>query len=290
MGSDLPLTPGKIAPAQLVPPSVQMRPEYAEDGRAANVDTVWMPDEGELVLMRRAATAARDVLDVAAAAVKPGVTPEDIDALVHSCIVDLGGYPSPLNYCGFPKSVCTSVNEVACHGVPDDRPLEDGDVVSIDVSLFLDGVHGDNCTTVPVGAVDDGTTRLIEATREGLAAGIAAVAPGVCVTAIGAAIQSVADRHGFGVIQEFCGHGLGPFLHMPPLVRHYRNRELVMRLREGMVFTIEPILCEGSPQLVRWEDGWTQVTRDGGRCAQFEHEVLVTATGAEVLTLPSRGD
>jgi len=202
---------------------------------------------------------------------------------VHDRIVAEGAYPAPYNYMGFPKSLCASPNDVICHGIPDSRVLADGDVVSFDASVFVDGVFGDNCGTVCVGGVDDAGRRLVDATRDALAAALDVVRPGACLTEIGDACSDVADARGYGVVRQYCGHGIGTTFHAPPLVSHARNRN-VFRLEAGHVFTIEPMLTEGSPDLYVAGDGWTVLTRDGRRAAQFEHTVLVTDDGHEVLT------
>lgn len=194
-----------------------------------------------------------------------------------------------MNYMGFPKAICSSVNEVVIHGIPDDRPLRDGDVVSFDVSLFLDGVHGDNCATVCMGSVDEAGWRLVEAARRTLDEALAVCKPGACLTEIGEAVARVGEEEGVALVKTYSGHGVGEQLHMFPLVLHYRNRER-LELRPGMVFTIEPMVIEGKDHRVdTLEDGWTVVSRSGGRGAQFEHTVLITDTGVEVLTCDETG-
>jgi methionyl aminopeptidase len=191
---------------------------------------------------------------------------------------------------GFPKSICASPNDVICHGIPDSRVLRDGDVVAFDVSVFVDGVFGDNCGTVCVGDVDAAGRRLVDATREALDAAIAVVRPGACLTEIGDACSDAADACGYGVVRQYCGHGIGTTFHAPPLVSHCRNQNK-FRLQKGHVFTIEPMLTEGSSELHVAGDGWTVLTRDAQRAAQFEHTVLVTDAGYEVLTAaPPQGE
>ena len=263
--------------------------------------------------MRQAARLARRTLDVACAVAQPGVTTDEVDAVVHETLIKAGAYPSPLNYAGFPKSVCSSVNEVICHGIPDARPLELGDVVSFDVSCFLDGVHGDNCATIIVG--DQGTSensketdwrgipvrtefesaaqeahfvqarKLVNTTRKALYAAIATVGPGSCLTQVGDAIETVAEQNGFQSVRKYRGHGIGPEFHVPPFVKHYRNNDALL-LKKGMIFTIEPMLVMGRQECWEWPDEWTVVTLDGSLSAQFEHTILITANGAEILTLP----
>lgn len=243
-------------------------------------------DPIDVMKIKRSAKLARKMLDYANSLVQAGITTEDIDLLTHQEIIAHGAYPSPVNYCGFPKAICTSVNEVVCHGIPDDRKLVEGDMISIDVSLFLDGFHGDNCGTVIVGkSQDSGALKLIDATQECLDQAVAACGPGRCFADIGAAIERVAASRDVRIVREFCGHGLGPTLHMQPLVEHCHNRSKII-MEPGMVFTIEPIIVEGNRRISVWSDGWTAATFDGLRAAQFEHEVLITENGAEVITIP----
>uniref|UniRef100_A0A7S2PRI4 Methionine aminopeptidase n=1 Tax=Leptocylindrus danicus TaxID=163516 RepID=A0A7S2PRI4_9STRA len=234
---------------------------------------------------------------------KPGITTDEIDKVVYQEIVSRGAYPSPLNYCGFPKSLCSSINEIICHGIPDARPLQYGDVVSFDVSCFVGGVHGDNCGTVIVGDNGDDakdnkfsevvsadrierSQLLVKAAREALAAGIEVCRPGACLTDVGAAIHQVCDRYGYDTVREYRGHGIASEFHCAPFVKHFRNNDK-LKLQPGMIFTIEPMVTENKADNVLWEDGWTVATKDGGRAAQFEDTVLITDTGVEILTLPS---
>ncbi len=236
--------------------------------------------------MRIAGRAAGEVLLEIADAVRPGITTDELDRICHEACITRGGYPSPLHYKGFPKSLCTSVNEVICHGIPDDRVLQDGDIVDCDVTIFLNGVHGDCNATYGVGEVDDVGRKLIEVTRESMWRGIDQVRPGARINDIGRAIQEYAEANGFGVVRAFVGHGIGTEFHTAPSVPHYFDPRADSLLTPGMLFTIEPMITEGSYELGRiWPDGWTAPTRDGSRCAQFEHTMMVTATGVEVLTL-----
>jgi methionyl aminopeptidase len=200
--------------------------------------------------------------------------------------VQHGAYPSPLNYHGYPKSLCTSVNEVICHGIPDSRPLSEGDIVNLDVTVYLDGVHGDTNATFGVGNIDDASQRLIVVTGESLDKGIEAVAPGGPISDIGRAIQRHAEAAGFGVVRDYCGHGIGEVFHSLPQIPHYYEPSARTVMEPGMTFTIEPMITLGTWRHVLWEDGWTAVTADGCRTAQFEHTILVTETGADVLTRP----
>ncbi len=240
------------------------------------------PDDTER--LRRACRAAARVLERVVAAVAPGVSTDHLDAVAHQAYIDEGGYPSTLGYRGFPKSICTSVNEVAAHGIPDDRALCDRDIVNCDVTIFLDGMHGDCSAMVVVGAVDDGTRDLIDATRAALWAGIGAVRPGARLCEVGAAVEAAAEARGYEVVRALAGHGIGRQFHATPVVRHYADPRDRQRLRPGAAFTIEPALTMGEPELVMWDDGWTIVTFDGQPCAQWEHTVVVAEDGVEVLT------
>jgi len=234
--------------------------------------------------MRRAGRAAAAVLDLLTDEIQPGVTTDHLDAVAHQSYIAAGGYPSTLGYRGYPKSLCTSVNEVVAHGIPDDRPLEAGDIVNCDVTIYLDGVHGDSSRTFLVGEVDDGTRHLVETTAACLAAGIAAVRPGGRVRDVGRAIQSLAELHGYGVVRELGGHDIGTAFHGSLFVPHYDDPRATTPLEPGMTFTIEPMLTMGDPDVAMWDDGWTIVTVDGQPSAQFEHMVVVTDGGVEVLT------
>lgn len=236
--------------------------------------------------MRASCKLAARVLRHAGTLVRPGVTTDEIDAAVHQMIVDAGAYPSPLNYGKFPKSVCTSVNECLCHGIPDARPLRDGDIVNVDVTCYLDGYHGDTSAMFLVGdSPSPVARRLVDATREALDAAIAVCGPDVPVKSIGDAVVAVAAKHKFQVSRDFIGHGVGKLFHARPHVMHTKNSERD-RMSPGMTFTIEPILTEGSPRMLEWKDGWTVVTADGSLAAQCEHTILITNDGAEVLTVP----
>jgi methionyl aminopeptidase len=242
--------------------------------------------------LRAAGLAARRVLDRLASEVRPGVTTDHLDAVAHAAYLDEGGYPSTLGYRGYPKSICTSVNEVVAHGIPDDRPLEAGDIVNCDVTIFLGGVHGDCSRTFCVGgidSVDPATVALVRATEEALRAGIDAVRPGGRVRDIGRAIQRSATVAGFGIVRELVGHGIGEQFHGEPHVHHYDEPRNKAVLVPGMAFTIEPMLTLGLPDVVLWDDQWTIATLDGLPSAQFEHTVVVTDDGVEVLTVTADG-
>jgi methionyl aminopeptidase len=279
--------PGTLSPRRDVPPEIP-RPDYAATGRAAGRRASGRPKTAEEIeRMRRAGRAAAEVLAAVGAAVRPGITTDELDAIAHEECVRRGGYPSPLNYQGYPKSLCTSVNEVICHGIPDSTVLRDGDIVNLDVTIFLDGMHGDTNATFLVGDVDEESRRLVRVTRECLDLGIAAVKPGGLVRDIGRAIQTHAEAHGYGVVRSFVGHGIGETFHADPQIPHYYDPRATTQLVPGMTFTIEPMITLGSWEHRLWDDGWTAVTADGRRTAQFEHTLLVTDSGADVLTTTS---
>lgn len=239
--------------------------------------------------MHRAGTAAAEVLMIAGSMVTPGITTDAIDARVHEEILARNGYPSPLNYRGFPKSVCTSINEVICHGIPDSRQLRDGDIINIDVTIFLDGVHGDTSCTFLVGDVDDVNTMLVRETRISMYNAIDTVRPGAPFNAIGKAIDTHANRFGLGVVQDFIGHGVGTEFHSNLQIPHYYHPRLTRKMEVGMSFTIEPMLTLGAIDCVIWDDDWTAVTTDGRRTAQFEHTMIVTDSGVELTTVTDDG-
>jgi methionyl aminopeptidase len=280
-----PVLPAPVSAHRPVPRSIP-RPEYV--GRPAprpyDGPDVQSPDTVER--MRVAGTIAAGAIQAAGAAVAPGVTTDALDQIAHEFLLDHGAYPSTLGYRGFPKSSCTSVNEVICHGIPDARPLEDGDLVKIDITAFVDGVHGDSCVTFGCGEVDEASRLLAERTQEALRRAIAAVRPGRQVNVIGRVIESYAKRFGYGVVRDYTGHGVHTAFHSGLVIPHYDEPRHDTVLRPGMTFTIEPMLTLGATEWFLWEDGWTVLTADGSRCAQFEHSLVVTDTGAEVLTLP----
>ena len=251
------------------------------------------PDEvksgqGEMVgKLRRACRIAAEALEFAGTLVKPGVKTEDIDTQVFEYLLARDAYPSPLGYMNFTRAISTSVNEVVCHGVPDDRELEEGDVVSVDVSCFVDGVHGDNCATFPVGKVDSATEDLIRISLECLDKSIAVCGPGVPLTEIGRVCSEICDSSGYSSVREFCGHGVGEYFHQLPYIYHFTNAVDNGKMEPGMVFTIEPIIVDGRSAAIKTlEDDWTCVTRNYARAAQFEHQLYITETGVEVMTVP----
>jgi methionyl aminopeptidase len=277
--------PGQLSPPRAVPAGIP-RPDYADSGRPVRTSEPLVKSPELIGAMRGAGRTAAEVLAAVGRAVAPGVTTDALDAICHEECVSRGAYPSPLNYHGYPKSVCTSVNEVICHGIPDSRPLADGDIVNIDVTVFVDGVHGDTNATYPVGSVDADSARLIEATRTCLELGVGAVRPGAAISEIGRAIERHADSCGFGVVRAFVGHGVGTVFHNGLVIPHFYDPGADTVIEPGMTFTIEPMITAGAWQHRMWEDGWTAVTADGRRTAQFEHTLLVGDDGAEVLTLP----
>ena len=278
------LQPGVISPMRSVPPEIP-RPDYAETGDPVRRPEARVKTPDVIERMRVAGRAAAEVLDLGAAAVAPGVTTDEIDAVVHQAYIDRGGYPSTLNYRGYPKSLCTSVNEVICHGIPDDRPLRDGDIVNLDVTIYLDGVHGDTNATYLVGQVDEASRRLVDVTRECLDRGIAAVVPGRPFSDIGRAIEEHATANRYQVVRAFVGHGIGEQFHTDLQIPHYYEPRLTTVMEPGMIFTIEPMISMGTGLHRIWDDDWTAVTADGSRTAQFEHTVLVTDDGVEILTV-----
>ncbi len=240
--------------------------------------------------MRRAGRLAAETLDFITPQVQPGVTTEELDRLCHGFILDHGAIPAPLNYKGFPKSICTSVNHVVCHGIPSERKrLGKGDAINIDVTVILDGWHGDTSRMFFVGQNSVKARKLVEVTYEAMMKGIAAVRPGATLGDIGAAIQGHAEAQRFSVVRDFCGHGLGRVFHTAPSVLHYGRPGTGVVLREGMFFTIEPMINAGRPDVKILDDGWTAVTRDKSLSAQFEHSVGVTAEGCEIFTLSPKG-
>lgn len=237
--------------------------------------------------MRIAGRIAADALALAGSNVAPGVTTDELDRIGHEYLLDHGAYPSTLGYRGYPKSMCTSLNEVICHGIPDSTVIEEGDIVNIDITGYIGGVHGDTNATFFAGDVDEDSRLLVERTAEALRRSIKAVAPGRKLNVVGRVIESYAKRFGYGVVRDFTGHGIGRDFHSGLVVPHYDDPELPIVLESGMTFTIEPMLTLGTIDYEIWDDGWTVVTADGRRSAQFEHTILVTDGGAEILTLPT---
>jgi len=284
------IRPGYVSPQRTfdsLPRAVQDRaPPYAPTGMVPPaLPRVHLNSDDEIASMRLACRAAAQILQVAGEACVLGNTTAQIDDAVYDATVGRGHYPSPLNYHGFPKTVCTSVNEVICHGIPDDRALADGDIINCDVSAYVEGHHGDNSAMFLVGDVSEEGRRLVDATRDALAAAIEVCRPGRPLTSIGDAIAEVYEPLGYESVQQYCGHGVGADFHMLPFIHHYRN-DIPGTMEERMIFTIEPMLVAGKQASDIWSDGWTVVAADGSLSAQFEHTILITKDGAEILTLP----
>jgi methionyl aminopeptidase len=280
-----PVRPGALSPWRSVPERIP-RPDYASSGKPAgprHKGVIKGPEQ--IARMRRACRAAREVLDEVGAQIRPGMPTDELDRLAHEGYIKRGGYPSTLNYHGFPKSVCTSVNEVICHGIPDSRLLVEGDIVNLDVTIFLDGMHGDCSATFAVGEISEASRNLMRVTHECMLKGIGTVRPGSLIRDIGKAIEGHAHAHGYGVVRAFVGHGIGELFHMDPQVPHYYDPAATFECRPGMTFTVEPMINQGTWKHESWDDNWTAVTADKKRSAQYEHTLLVTERGVEILTL-----
>jgi methionyl aminopeptidase len=280
------LVPGTVTPLRPVPQRIG-RPEYVgkKGPTRFSGSDVYSPERIELI--RAAGRIAAQAIEAVGKAVRPGVTTEELDAVGHQFLIEHDAYPSTLGYRGYPKSLCSSVNEVICHGIPDNTVLENGDIVNIDITAFKNGVHGDSNVTFIVGEASEEVTLLVERTREALARGIKAVAPGRQVNVIGRAIESYAKRFGYGVVRDFTGHGVGEAFHSGLIIPHYDSAPAYDTVMDvGMVFTIEPMLTLGTYEWDMWADDWTVTTKDKSVTAQFEHTLVVTERGAEVLTLP----
>ncbi|MDO5034218.1 MAG: type I methionyl aminopeptidase [Actinomycetaceae bacterium] len=277
--------PGIISPKRPVPAHIE-RPEYLFHSGPEVVTTSDIKSPETIEKIRRAGKIAADALQKAGEAVRPGITTDELDAIVHDYITSQGAYPSTLDYMGFKKSCCTSVNEVICHGIPDSRPLEDGDIVNIDVTAYKDGVHGDTCAMFMVGDVDEESRLLSERTHNAMMRGIKAIAPGREINVIGRVIEKYAKRFDYGVVRDYTGHGVGEAFHSGLIIPHYDSPTANQIMEVGMVFTVEPMLTLGGVEWDQWDDGWTITTRDKSRVAQFEHTIVVTEDGAEILTLP----
>jgi len=283
------LKPARVSPEPALPESIP-RPDYFETGdplkertsEARNVPPVLTPKQ--IKGMRKACRLGREILDAAHRAVRVGCTTDEIDRVVHDAHVEAGAYPAPLHYHDFPKSVCTSVNEVVCHGIPDMRELQDGDIVNVDISCILDGYHADLNETFTVGNVAPKTKELVKATHDALWKSIEACKPGAFYRDMGAIITKHVNGHGFQVDKTYCGHGIGEFFHCAPNIPHYAGNKAKFTMKPGHCFTIEPMINMGGWKDTHWPDGWTAVTRDGQPSAQFEHTLLLTETGVEVLT------
>jgi methionyl aminopeptidase len=281
------VAPGVVSPRRPVPASIE-RPEYVDKPAPSRDHGSEVKDAETIERMRVAGRIAAQAMEAAAAVIAPGVTTDEIDRVAHEFLLDHGAYPSTLGYKGFPKSLCTSVNEVVCHGIPDSRPLDDGDIVNLDITAYIGGVHGDTDATYLCGDVDEESRLLVERTREAMMRAIKAATPGREINVIGRVIESYARRFGYGVVRDFTGHGIGRTFHSGLVIPHYDAAPSYDTVIEpGMTFTIEPMLnLGGRHEWEMWEDGWTVVTKDRARSAQFEHTILITDHGNEILTLP----
>jgi len=276
--------PATVSPRRAVPAAIT-RPFYVDAKGPADHDDPMVKDAGTIARMRVAGRIAADALVEVGRHVAVGVTTDELDRIGHEYLVEHGAYPSTLGYKKFPKSLCTSVNEVVCHGIPDARPLADGDIVKVDITAFIDGVHGDTCASFFAGEPAPPVRALSENTHEALLRAIRAVQPGRPINVIGRVIESYAKRFGYGVIRDYTGHGVGPSFHTKPTILHYDEPRATTIMEPGMTFTIEPMLTLGGIDWYAWDDDWTIVTKDGSWVSQWEHTVVVTGDGAEILTL-----
>mmetsp|Transcript_3508 Transcript_3508/g.10796 ORF Transcript_3508/g.10796 Transcript_3508/m.10796 type:complete len:330 (+) Transcript_3508:231-1220(+) len=283
--------PWHVTKQMKVPDNIP-KPEYHETGdpvseraiKANRTSTIPINTPEDMDKMREVCAIGREVLDITSRFLKAGVTADELDRVCFMACMERGGYPSPLNYNKFPKSLCVSVNEVICHGIPDCRPVQEGDIVNLDVSCYVNGYHGDTSRTFQVGEVSSAARKLCEVTEASLTDSIALCGPGTALNAIGKLVSARAEEHGYEVNQTFVGHGICSTFHARPFVFSHYVPEETFRFPVGLVFTIEPILCEGRQDFTIWDDGWTIVSADGGLSAQYEHTVLITEHGAEVLT------
>lgn len=279
------MSSSRLSPLRSVPDDIA-RPEYVGRKGPRPFTGSEVKNADVIARMRVASRIAAQALEEVGRHVAAGVTTDELDRIGHEFLLDHHAYPSTLGYKGFPKSLCTSVNDVICHGIPDNQPLHEGDIVNVDITAYLDGVHGDTDATFLVGEVDEESRLLVERTHEAMMRGIRAISPGRQVNVIGRVIESYAKRFGYGVVRDFTGHGVGEAFHSGLVIPHYDESRATTIIEPGMTFTVEPMLTLGSIDYDIWADGWTVVTRDGRRTAQFEHTVLVTDAGAEILTLP----
>lgn len=282
-----PLTPKRSVPEHI------KKPDYAQNGRPVSeikndrTGKITVLSEDEIEKIRKVGLISRKVLDKVAGCIKPGVTTDYLDEVLHAECLAYDAYPSPLNYYNFPKSFCTSVNEIICHGIPDQYQLQDGDIINLDVTIYLDGFHSDLNETYYVGdkaKADPDTVRLVETTRECLDLAIQAVKPGLLFRNLGTIIEEHATKNSCSVVRTYCGHGINTLFHCQPNIPHYARNKAIGVAKPGMVFTIEPMLCLGTHKDATWPDGWTAATQDGRKSAQFEHMLLVTEDGCEVLS------
>lgn len=289
VGTRAALTPGRQTPIRSVPTSIP-RPEYVGRPAPTPYDGPEVKDDDTISRMRVAGRVAADALVEVGRAIVPGVTTDELDRIGHEYMCDHGAYPSTLGYREFPKSLCTSLNEVICHGIPDSTVLVDGDICNIDITAYLGGVHGDTNATFLCGDVAPEVVDLVDRTKESLRRAIKAVAPGRPISVIGRVIESYARRFGYGVVRDFTGHGIGTAFHTGLIIPHYDEPSFSTVLEPGMTFTIEPMITLGTYDYDIWDDTWTVVTKDRRWTAQFEHTLVVTDGGCEIMTLPTGVD
>jgi methionyl aminopeptidase len=278
--------PGVVSKPLSVPKNIT-RPEYVGKKAPAEWTGGHVKNPEQVERIRAAGKLAAQAIALAGNSITVGMRTNELDVIVHDFLISNGAYPSTLGYRGFPKSCCTSVNEIICHGIPDDLEIQDGDIVNIDVTAYLDGFHGDSNQTFKVGNVSEEVSLLVDRTKESLDRAIAAVMPGRPINVLGRTIESFAKRFGYGVVRDFTGHGIGEAFHSGLVIPHYDAAPLYSNTMEvGMVFTIEPMLTLGTHEWDMWPDGWTVATKDKSITAQFEHTLVVTESGAQILTLP----
>jgi methionyl aminopeptidase len=278
--------PGVVS-KQLDVPAAIVRPEYVGKNSPSEWTGGHVKNPGQVEKIRAAGKLAAQAIELAGSQIAPGISTNELDVIVHEFLVSNGAYPSTLGYRGFPKSCCTSVNEIICHGIPDDLEIREGDIVNLDVTAYLDGFHGDSNVTFKVGQVSEEVSLLVDRTKEALDRAIASVMPGRAINVIGRTIESFAKRFNYGVVRDFTGHGIGEAFHSGLVIPHYDAAPHYSNIMEvGMVFTIEPMLTLGTHEWDMWADGWTVATRDKSITAQFEHTLVVTESGAQILTLP----
>jgi methionyl aminopeptidase len=278
--------PGVVT-KQLDVPAAIVRPEYVGKNSPSEWTGGHVKNPEQVEKIRAAGKLAAQAIELAGSQITPGISTNELDVIVHEFLVSNGAYPSTLGYRGFPKSCCTSVNEIICHGIPDDLEIREGDIVNLDVTAYLDGFHGDSNVTFKVGQVSEEVSLLVDRTKEALDRAIASVMPGRAINVIGRTIESFAKRFNYGVVRDFTGHGIGEAFHSGLVIPHYDAAPHYSNIMEvGMVFTIEPMLTLGTHEWDMWADGWTVATRDKSITAQFEHTLVVTESGAQILTLP----
>ncbi|MEY4042823.1 MAG: hypothetical protein RL529_390 [Actinomycetota bacterium] len=280
------LVKGQLSPMRLVPQTI-VRPEYVGKSAPAKFTGSDVKTPEQVAKIRAAGKIAAQAIQLVGEHCKPGVTTDELDRIGHEFVISQGAYPSTLGYRGYPKSLCSSLNEVICHGIPDDTVLQDGDIINIDITAFKDGFHGDSNVTFLVGDVDPEVKILVERTHEAMMRGINAALPGRSINIIGRAIETYAKRFNYGVVRDFTGHGVGEAFHSGLVIPHYDSApHYNEEIQVGMVFTIEPMLTLGTHEWDMWSDDWTVVTKDRSITAQFEHTIVITEDGPEILTLP----